>query len=420
MIKKLKLKFIISNMVIVSIIMLAVFGIQYYRTSKVLESKSLAAMKNIAESDVTIHKIPFSKDNDKNSYHYLFTYVIDYNEKNESFCLNDSMNTETLNDEQLRYINEIITYVNNQDEDEGIFEKYNLRFYRTNTSNGIRIVVLNKLLEDRNLNEMIISFSLSGGMAFIAFFILSIILSGIVVKPVEKSLKQQQQLISDVSHELKTPITVISTNTDIVLSHNESTVEEQRKWLGYIKDETKRMSDLVSMMLYLAKTDEMVNTTTLSEFDLSNTVYEIALPFESVCFENNKIFNMHVQSDITIKGDENSIKQLLVILLDNAVKYSNQNGRIELTLKASGEKAILSIFNSGEPIPKTDIPHLFDRFYRVDQARSHDVEGGSGLGLSIAKRIIENNEASISVTSNIEHGTQFSCIFNTVKQKYYK
>jgi len=410
-------------MIFITIIMIVAFALLYLNTANNLEEKSITAMKDIALSGNS--KSPndiFSKEEKRQSkYSYLSTYTIDYDELSNTCYVSGFGNVEELTDAQKQYINSLITAVNSQEKNFGILKEYNMRYYYTKTPSGKRIVLLDKLYEDHNLEELLISFAISGALAFTAFLILSIILAGIVVKPIEKSMKQQQQLISDVSHELKTPITVISTNTDIVLSHNDSTVDNERKWLGYIKDETKRMSDLVGMMLYLAKNDEMVEKPVLSEFNLSNTAYEIALPFESVCFENGKTFNINIEDNINIKGNESSIKQLIVILLDNAVKYSNENGRIDLSLKVMSDKAVLSVFNTGEPIPKANIPYLFDRFYRIDQARSHDLQsGGNGLGLSIAKRIIENNEANISVTSNIERGTTFSCSFNIAKQKNYK
>ncbi|MBQ0108844.1 MAG: GHKL domain-containing protein, partial [Clostridiales bacterium] len=118
---------------------------------------------------------------------------------------------------------------------------------------------------------------------------------------------------------------------------------------------------------------------------------------------------------IYVKCNKQSIKQLIGILLDNAIKYSNDNGKIIFSLKRDQDKAVMSVFNTGDPIPKEEIPYLFDRFYRVDESRSRD-KGGNGLGLSIAKKIIENNEGSISVISNEENGTTFFCTFKLSKK----
>ncbi len=422
MIKKLKFKFILTNMMLITIVMIVTFGMLYYNTAQNLKERSISALRDIALNGDVSHNNSLFKDEQRyEKYLYLSTCTIEYDEINGAYYVSRFGNSNKLSKDDEEYIDKLISAVYSMNEDEGVLEKYNMRYYLADTPNGKRIVLLDKIYEDYNLKQLLISFSTSGVLVFAIFLIITIILAGNVVKPIEKSIKQQRQLISNVSHELKTPITVIATNADIVLSHSDSTVEQEKKWLEYIKGETERMSELVSSMLYLAKTDEVTARPTFTEINLSNTVYEIALPFESVCYEKNKAFTIDVEDDVFVKGNENSIKQLIVILLDNAVKYSNDNGRIYLSLKKTGDKAILCVHNTGEPIPKENISYLFDRFYRMDQARSHnDSVGGSGLGLSIAKRIIESNEANISVTSNMEHGTSFSCSFNITKQKYNK
>lgn len=417
MIKKLKLKFILTNMTLISIVMLAAFSMLYFNTANELEENSISAMKDIARNDHRKLDSLFEPkpEGDKN-HSYLSTYTIDLDEHTNTCFIDGFGDVENLTEDKIKYINGLIYSVKTQENNEGVLEEYNMRYFYTETPSGLRIVLLDKGYEDDSLSNLLVSFATIGSIAFTAFLIISVIVARIAVKPVAESIKQQKQLVSDISHELKTPITIISTNTDIVLSHNESTVDSERKWLGYIKDETKRMSELVSMMLYLAKTDESGVKPSLVEFDLSNSAFEITLPFESICFENSKTFSINIEPNIKILGDEASVKQLMVILLDNAVKYSNDNGRIEFTLKSNADKAIMSVFNTGLPIPKENIPHLFDRFYRIEESRSRD-KGGSGLGLSIAKRIIENNKASISVTSDMDHGTVFSCTFDIAKQK---
>lgn len=416
MIKKLKIKFILTNMLLITAVMIVAFAFMYLNSAKELETNSINAMRDIALSNRNpIDGLFDHKDGEsKTKYPNLSTYTLDIDDRTNTCYIDGFGDVENLTEENIEYINVLINSVQNTGLSEGILEDYNMRFFVTETYFGKRIVLLDKEYEDKSLNQLLVSFSISGVLALIAFLAISMLVARIAVKPVEKSIKQQKQLVSDLSHELKTPITVISTNTDIILSHADSTVDEERKWLGYIKDETKRMTDLISMMLYLAKTDEAEASPKLIDLELSSTAFEASLPFESICFEKGKSFNINIEPDIFIKGEEASIKQLFVILLDNAVKYSNADGRIDLSVCTSGDKAVISVFNTGDPISKDDIPYLFERFYRVDKARSRE-SGGSGLGLSIAKRIIENNEGNISVTSNAEHGTIFTCTFKTIK-----
>lgn len=401
-------------MLLISIVIATAFITVYIKTSADLKANSINAMQNVARPSRPGDNFLPPKHKMEEDKPALPTYIIHIN-TNENSCMIEGFGPiDELTDDEIQFVNELINDVNDQNVDEGVLEEYNLRFLIQSSPFGKKIVFIDKTYEDNKLKQLLIYFLIIGATAFIAFLIISILLARIAVRPIENSMHQQKSLISDVSHELKTPIAIITTNTDIILSHNNTTIEDEKKWLGYIKDETVRMSKLVEMMLYLAKTDESDTKPILETVDLSNLAYEVALPFESVCFENHKTFKIEIEPDILINADENSVKQLIVILLDNAVKYSNDNGTILISVTKNGDKGIVSVFNSGEPIPKENIPYIFDRFYRVDQSRSYEKEG-SGLGLSIAKRIIENNEANISVTSNNANGTTFTCTFHLPK-----
>lgn len=402
-------------MLLITIVLCIAFVFMYINSANELKKSSISALRDIAYSGRDDLGGLFNS-NDKSKYPHLSTYILDIDNRTNNCYIDGFGDTENLTEENVQYIRRLIDAVYSTGKDDGIIEEYNMRFHREKTPFGTRIVLLDKQYEDNSLRQLLISFLVGGSIAFIAFLTISIVIANIVVKPIEKSMQQQKQLVSDVSHELKTPITVIATNTDLVLSHEDSTIKDEKKWLGYIKDETVRMTELINRMLYLAKTDESKVPHELETIDMSSAVFEIALPFESICFEKGKSFDITVEPNIYVKGNENSIKQLLAILLDNAVKYSNESGKIELSLTSKNDKVSLSVFNTGVPIPKDNIPHLFERFYRVDKARSRE-NGGSGLGLSIAKRIIENNEASISIISNQDNGTLFTCTFKAAKTK---
>lgn len=416
MIRKLKCKFITINMAFIAAVLLMSFGLLYLNSMINLEENSKDAMHDIAKMDQGRFDYLFEPEHEESKYSYLSTFIIDYDEIKDVYYIDGFDHTETLSEEQEEYVKNLIFAVKREGSVEGVIEKYNMRFFCTKTQFGTRIVLLDKRYEDETLKKQAFSFFTSGIIAFCAFFIISVILANIAVKPVERTMNQQKQFIADISHELKTPIAVISTNADIIISHEDSTVRDEKKWLDYIKDAAARMTDMINTMLYLAKSEEDEAVIELKEFELSSAAYEISLPFESICFEKGKELTINIDPDILIKGDEVSIKQLMVILIDNAVKYSNDNGKIKFSVFSSGDKAHISVFNTGEPIPKENIPHIFERFYRVDKARSRE-KGGSGLGLSIAKRIIEQNEGSISVTSNEQHGTVFECSFKQIKNK---
>ena len=417
MIKKLKLKFILTNMILLTAVILASFVSVYFYTSNDLEKTSTEALHYISENGYDrLDHLLNTQDESTSKHPYLNTFTLYVNELKRTCFIDGFGNTNDLCEKDTAYINDLINEVNKREENEGKLKNYKLRYYSTPTAVGEKIVLLDTTYEETTLCHLITVFVIVGVVSLAAFLTISIIVAKLAVAPVEKSINQQKQLVADVSHELKTPITVISANADIISSHPESSVEEQSKWLGYIKEESKRMSDLVSDMLYLAKTDENLIKADLENINLSNAAYEAALPFESICFEKKKNFEIDIDSDLFAKANLQSVKQLTVILLDNAVKYSDENGIIRISLKPASDRVVLSVYNTGTPIPKDKIPDIFDRFYRVDKSRSRDM-GGNGLGLSIAKRIIEMNEAKISVTSSEEAGTVFACSFKAEQKQ---
>lgn len=416
-------------MLLISIVLLAAFVFMYYSTAKNLEAESISVMKSISATGRTnqIRTFPGgSKSNENEQYYYLQPFVIDVDYLNSTVTYNgvDIYSASFTEDERNSIIELAKNVLNNKGENPGVLNEYNLRFYTSdlytsdrffgNITTGKRMVFLNKIYEDNTLHQLIMNFALVGSGALAAFLVISIIIARLAVAPVEKSLQQQQQLVADASHELKTPITVISANADILLANKDSTIAEQEKWIQYIKTESARMTALINNMLFLAKTDETKKAEAQTIINLSDTVNGCILPFESICYEKHKTLESMIMPNVYIKGNENSIKQLIVILVDNAFKYSDENGRIKVSVTEEQDKAVLTVWNTGVPIPSDQLPHIFERFYRVDKSRSRK-EGGYGLGLSIAKSIIESHNAKITVHSTAENGTTFRCVFK--KQK---
>jgi len=278
----------------------------------------------------------------------------------------------------------------------------------------VKIAFLDKEYEDASLRDLLKNSLWIVSLSLFGFLVISLIMTKIATAPVEKSWKQQKQLVADMSHELKTPLTVISANADIVLANRDSTVAEQEKWLVYIRQETERMTKLINEMLYLAKHDDGRAEEEMVPFDLSEAAESCTLPFESVCFENGVQFYTEIQPGLNMLGSPSAIKQVMMILLDNAVKYAGENGFVRFFLHADGDRVTLSVNNTGESIPPELIPHIFERFYRVDESRARD-KGGYGLGLSIAKSIVDRHGGRITVKSDAETGSTFTCTFKRYK-----
>ncbi len=224
------------------------------------------------------------------------------------------------------------------------------------------------------------------------------------VKPVKTAFSKQKRFVADASHELKTPLSVISANLDVLTSEI-----GENKWTGYIKDDISRMSSLIKDLLYLAKTDAEGASMQFSQFDLSRAVLSATLPFESAGFEKGMIIETEIAPNVTFTGDENRIKQIIIIFLDNALKYSAEGATITVKLAVNGSRKIVSVRNTGEGIPLKEQKRIFERFYRVDSSRNRET-GGYGLGLSIAKTVAEAHHAKILLDSVEGQYTEFSLV----------
>ena len=238
----------------------------------------------------------------------------------------------------------------------------------------------------------------------ILYLILALVVWGLSFKvfhPIKEMLYKHKKFISDASHELKTPIAVISANADVLASKTDND-----KFVKSIKSQAKRMSLLVTDMLTLAKMDETTFTPLKESFNLSDAVTESVLPFDAVAFENGKTLLSEIESGIDYVGDRESVKKVVNILLDNAVKYSSVGGTIKVTLA----KNVLTISNTGSDIKDIDSDKIFERFFRGDASRSRDT-GGSGLGLSIAKSIANANKWDIKAVSKFGESMTITICF---------
>lgn len=244
------------------------------------------------------------------------------------------------------------------------------------------------------------------GAALAGLFGVSLFLSRRLVRPVEESWKRQRQFVADASHELKTPITVLLADADILLSHPGDTIGDQRRWVEHIRDEGLRMKELVGDLLFLARGDAAGLERPQDKADLTQVCQGCVMSFEPVAFEAGMTLDSRVAPGVTVTGNEEELRRLCAILLDNACKYGAPGGTVTVTLDR-GDRAVLTVHNTGEPIPVQAQAHLFERFYRADAARSRE-GGGYGLGLSIAAAIVERHRGKIAVHSASGEGTAFT------------
>ena len=281
------------------------------------------------------------------------------------------------------------------------------QFYRKTEKDGqTLLIILDARLDYLSASNTLRSTILIAAAACLLLSLLAWLLVREMVKPVEDAFTRQKQFISDASHELKTPLAVISANAEVLeqeIGKNEH--------LDYLRSEVRRTDSLVRNLLTLARMDRSDAATEMKRFDLSHAVLDVALPFESTVYEAGKTLEIDVPDRIDCLGNEEMIKQLTVILLSNALKYSEPGGRIEVSLKARGKQREIRVFNTGEPIDPDDRERIFDRFWRADPAHGRDT-GGHGLGLAIAKSIVEKHKGRISVDSREGTGTAFTVTLN--------
>lgn len=261
--------------------------------------------------------------------------------------------------------------------------------------------------EQTMLRQLIVILLLVGLITLGITYFISLVTANRSIRPVEESYNKQKQFVADASHELKTPLTTINTNADVLLSHGESTINEERKWLEYIKSETLRMTKLTDDLLCLARLDHGTNEDEKPCASWSEAAENIILTMEAVIFEKNINFTYDIEPGINAAASSAQLKQLVMILLDNAVKYTHSGGEINMTLKRSKNScAVMTVRNTGEGIAPEDMGHIFERFYRADKSRSRD-SGGYGLGLAIAKAAAEYAGGEIGVKSKAGEWTEF-------------
>ena len=240
-----------------------------------------------------------------------------------------------------------------------------------------------------------------------AYVLLGVIVWGLsftIFKPVKEAFDKQRQFVSNASHELKTPLSIISANADVLRQNSDN------EFLTNIHSQTVRMNTLIGDMLTLAKMEESKVVLRKENFNLTNQILQCALPFDAVAFEKGKTITLDLEKEIKLLGDKESVTKLVSILLDNAIKHAPDNTEITLKLKKENGKIHFSVFNIGSQIPFRHSNKVFERFYRGDHSRSRD-SGGSGLGLSIAKRIADDNKWKISAISHLNQSMTITVIF---------
>ncbi len=240
-----------------------------------------------------------------------------------------------------------------------------------------------------NMNTLQRNVLVVGGTAIVVLLFISFFLAKAIIKPLEENDRRQKRFISDASHELKTPVAVISTNAEML----EREIGEN-EWLANIRYENERMGDLIRQLLDLSQAESF--DMPKEQLDFSRIVAGETLAFESFAYDSGKTIQSDIEEHVQVSGSRTQLTRLVSVLLDNAIRHST-GSIIEISLKYQGHSAVLTVSNEGEEILPDQQAHLFDRFYRVDEVRNSE-DQHYGLGLSIAKASVENHGGNISVS----------------------
>ena len=386
MIKRLRLKFIVINMGIATILLSAILGLVFYFTSANLETESIRMMERIASQPFQMNA-PGELGEDVR----LPFFTLQLGPHGE--LLDASGGYSALSDAAL--LGGVAQAAAASPRRLGVLEEYNLRYYRSDAPMSRFLVFADISSERATLDGLRRTCLLIGGLSFLAFLWVSVLLSKWAVRPVERAWQQQRQFVAAASHELKTPLTVIMTNAELL--QDEADEARRSTFSSSILTMSRQMRALIEQMLELARTDSAESHLVLRPVDLSGLTARSLLPFEPLFFEQGLTLISQVDEGITVSGDEEALRRVLEILLDNAQKYSSPGGETQVTLHRRGRNhCALTVANQGEPIPPEARRQIFQRFYRADPARSRN--GSFGLGLSIAEGIVAQHHGTIDVT----------------------
>jgi len=384
LIKKLRVKFIGANMLITLLMLILLFtALTGYMHKSMVEDR-INMMRRVAEEPAIKYR-PGSLKEDKA---YLSYFTLEHDQNGELRAFGDQL--YDLSDKA--ELQKLYERVSGAAEGSGVLKDQGLRYVRIMTPRGWKMVFSDIAVEqatDRYLAKVSL---LSGLGAFAVFFGISLGLSAWAVYPVDMAWRQQKQFVADASHELKTPLTVIVSNAEL-LQQPGYTEEQRKKFSDSILVMSQQMRHLVESLLNLARLDTLTGDVELQKLDLSALVEDSILPFDPLYFERGLTLESEIEPGLNVRGNERALRQCVDILLDNAQKYS-EPGTVRLTLRPVGRMGELTVSNPSPELSKSECREVFRRFYRRDEART--VSGSYGLGLPIAEGIVTRHGGKIA------------------------
>ena len=395
MIRRLRFKFVAICMALVSVVLAVVFSLVYMSAARSMESLSRQVLHWVIQEETgRFSGAPVRPDASINigGERVLLPYFT-VNVWGDTAYVTGGTYSNLEDTDTLRAI---LADCLSQKGQEGTVEDYQLRYLRQDNGLYQKIAFVDMSMELAMLRRMMGAYLLIALMALLVLLAAAVVLSRWATAPVERAWRQQRQFLSDASHELKTPLTVILSNAALLEAAPLS--DKPARWVDNIHSEAQRMRSLVEQMLTLARADNAVQTAVLSRLCLSTAAEDCVLAFEPVAFEAGKALESHIAEDVEVLGDGDKLRQVVSVLLDNAIKYGAPAGTITLTLQKTDRHARLTVSNPGDPIPPEQLRRLFERFYRTDASRGE--QSGFGLGLPIAAAIAAEHKGTLKAESD--------------------
>ena len=391
MIRKLRWKFVAVCMGLVALVLSAVFGAAYHAVRQNIEDLSRQMLYQVLREDSGRGAVPnptIEIGGDRVLLPYFTVNIWGDTAYITGGTYADLENTDTLRD--------ILSQCLEQGAAEGTVSEYHLRYLSMDNGLYRKLAFVDMSMEQAVLRRLVRSYLLIALGAMLVLLGIAAAASRWVTRPVEKAWKQQRQFLSDASHELKTPLTVILSNAELL--EGAGLAEKPAWWSGNIHTEAEQMRTLVEQMLTLARADNGVRPAAMEPLNLSDVATDCVLAFEPVAFEAGHVLDYDIVPSLPVRGDGAKLGQALAVLLDNAVKYAAPGTPIRLTAVRQGSRAVVSVTDQGPDIPSDKLPRIFDRFYRADDART---DGDSfGLGLPIAKAIVDAHRGVLRCDSS--------------------
>lgn len=426
MMKAFRRRFMILNMSLVGIVLLAAFVVigTMIRENEYSDLKNTmsAVLKpwntnnaevpkhsDSPESDIPPEKKekpapkPDDRNTDKKHEHNNNITTIFYYRSEKKVSL---ISEEPVFDEDVETVTNAILA---QNSDFGKINQFHVIYYREKTGSVVKIAVCDKAYIGSRVAKTILILSLVYVLSMCLLLIISFRLAVFAEKPLRNSIEMERKFVADVSHDLKTPITVIMANNSILKSNKDMTVSDNMQWINSTDKASEDMMQLIGNMLTLSSVDAQPRKVSTVSVSLSSAAERCILQFESVAYEKNVKVEEDMEENLTVCATEEYIKRICSSLIENALKYEPEGGKIIIRSYSRMRKVYFMVQNIGSRIAPEDMPHIFDRFYRSDRART--LSKGHGLGLPIIKQMITLCGGDIQVVSNDKEGTIFTVIF---------